>query len=321
MIERIGKYEILDYIADGGQGTVYKALDPVFKRTYAVKVINQPISRDPAYLLALQMKTGLTTNLYHPGIVGTYDCGREVDTAYIVTDYMPSSLARKLDMGRPMSCRYAVRMAQQVGRAMEYAHGKGVLHGNIKPENILFSRSGTPRVSDFGISKCLGFSKYRGRLHIRGGLFYSSPEQLQGQAVDHRSDIFSLGKVLYESLLGTIPLSQEGILLSPCGQLGLPGFNWEPKQQVPSEVQAVIDKATAPSPGDRYEDIGKMVMDLQKVLRSLPDDLVLRSPSMRRSSHVTRHRSPKGNQGSHGNPPGMEEDWQGRMDIPGDIDN
>ena len=204
---------------------------------------------------------------------------------------------------------------------MEYAHGKGVLHGNIKPENILFSRSGTPRVSDFGISKCLGFSKYRGRLHIRGGLFYSSPEQLQGQAVDHRSDIFSLGKVLYESLLGTIPLSQEGILLSPCGQLGLPGFNWEPKQQVPSEVQAVIDKATAPSPGDRYEDIGKMVMDLQKILRSLPDDLVLRSPSMRRSSHVTRHRSPKGNQGSHGNPPGMEEDWQGRMDIPGDIDN
>ena len=321
MIERIGKYEILDYIADGGQGTVYKALDPVFKRTYAVKVINQPISRDPAYLLALQMKTGLTTNLYHPGIVGTYDCGREVDTAYIVTDYMPSSLARKLDMGRPMSCKYAVRMAQQVGRAMEYAHGKGVLHGNIKPENILISRSGTPRVSDFGISKCLAFSKYRGRLHIRGGLFYSSPEQRKGQAVDHRSDIFSLGKVLYESLLGTIPLSQEGILLSPSGQLGLPGFSWEPNQRVPSEVQAIIDRATALSPGDRYEDIGEMVMDLQQALRSLPDDLVLRSPSTRLDPRAPRRRSPKGNQGPHGNPSGMEEDWQGRMDIPGDIDN
>ena len=138
MIERIGKYEILDYIADGGQGTVYKALDPVFKRTYAVKVINQPISRDPAYLLALQMKTGLTTNLYHPGIVGTYDCGREVDTAYIVTDYMPSSLARKLDMGRPMSCKYAVRMAQQVGRAMEYAHGK-----------VFYTETSSQRISSY----------------------------------------------------------------------------------------------------------------------------------------------------------------------------
>ena len=321
MIERIGKYEILDYIADGGQGTVYKALDPVFKRTYAVKVMNQTIAQDPAYLLALQMKTGLTTNLHHPGIVGTYDCGRELDTAYIVTDYMPSSLAKKLDMGRPIACRSALRMAHQVGKAVEYAHGKGVLHGNLKPENILLSRSGAPRVSDFGISKCLAFSRYRGRLHTRGGLFYSSPEQLKGHAVDHRSDIFSLGKLLYESLVGTIPLSQEGIFLSSSGQLGLPGFTWEPNQRVPSAVQLVIDRATAPTPEDRYDEMGKMVIDLQQALRSLPEELVLRNQTPgyprqpRKTQRTTTDRDNKRN-------PGQTEDLgQTRMDLPDATDN
>lgn len=279
MIKRIGKYKLVEYIADGGQGTVYRAFDPVFNRTCAVKVMNHPVREDMGYLSALHMKTRLSVNLHHPGIVTTYDCGRDTDSAYIVTDYLPGSLAKRMDCGKSLTNRQAVKTAHQIGRALEYAHQHGILHGNVKPENILYSGTGAIKVSDFGISKCIAFSRHRGRLQTRSSLFYSSPEQLEGVGVDHRSDIYSLGKLLKEMVIGTIPLSEEGIFAKYSGQIGLPGFFSDPSTLMPDPILLVVDKATSQMPEDRYRNMNDMILDLQKLLRELPEDLILKRQS------------------------------------------
>ena len=242
MLKRIGKYQIVEYIADGGQGTVYRAFDPVFNRTCAIKVMNQTVRGDPGYLGALHMKTRLSVNLHHPGIVTTYDCGQDTDSVYIVTDYLPHTLAKRMDTGKALTNRQAVKTAHQIGRALEYAHQKGILHGNVKPENILYSGTGAVKVSDFGISKCMAFSRHRGEIHTRTSLFYSSPEQVKGVGIDHRSDIYSLGKLLKEMVIGTIPLSEEGILGKYFGQIGLPGFFVDSSEFLLSEaIEALCD--------------------------------------------------------------------------------
>ena len=259
MLERIGKYKILECIADGGQGTVYRAFDPIFKRTCAVKIMNQLVTGDPGYLRALHMKTSLSTNLHHPGIVATHDCSQDRDSVYIVTDYLPGSLARRMDSGKSLTNRQAVKTAHQIGRALEYAHRHGILHGNVKPENILFSGNGSLKVSDFGIAKCMAFSRYRGSLYTRSSLFYCSPEQVSENNMDHRSDIYSLGKLLKEMVIGTIPLSEEGIFAGYSGQMGLPGFFADNKKLMPNSIQSVVDKSTSLIPEDRYDSMGNMI--------------------------------------------------------------
>ena len=279
MLRQIGKYRIVEYIADGGQGTVYRAFDPVFNRTCAIKVMNHPVKEDPGYLSALHMKTRLSVNLHHPGIVTTYDCGRDTDSVFIVTDYLPGSLAKRMDSGKSLTNRQAVKTAHQIGRALDYAHQHGILHGNVKPENILYSGTGAVKVSDFGISKCMAFSKHRGHLPTRSSLFYSAPEQIKGVGVDQRSDIYSLGKLLKEMVMGTIPLSEEGIFANYTGQIGLPGFFADNEALMPRTILSVIGRATSQMPDDRYNSMSDMILDLQRVLRDLPEDLILKRQS------------------------------------------
>ena len=301
MLERIGKYKILRFIADGGQGTVYQAFDPIFKRTCAVKIMNQRVTEDPGYLRALHMKTSLSTNLHHPGIVATHDCSQDRDSVYIATDYLPGSLARRMDSGKSLTNRQAVKTAHQIGRALAYAHKHGILHGNVKPENILFSGNGSLKVSDFGIAKCMAFSRYRGSLYTRSSMFYCSPEQVSGNNMDHRSDIYSLGKLLKEMVIGTIPLSEEGIFEGYSGQMGLPGFFEDNKNQIPNSIQSVVDKSTSLIPDDRYNNMENMISDLQKALRDLPEDLILRHQSELKA-RTTNTRSSKKHRGNSPNP-------------------
>ena len=142
MLERIGRYEILERIAAGGQGTVYRARDTVLDRIVAVKVINQPVTDDPAYLEALQREARLAAGLHHLNITTVYDFQVEDGTAFIVMEYVPDALDKHISQGRRLPWRRAVEIAAQVARALQHAHDSGVVHRDIKPSNILLRESG-----------------------------------------------------------------------------------------------------------------------------------------------------------------------------------
>jgi len=177
MLQRIGRYEILERIASGGQGTVYRARDTVLDRVVAVKVINQSISDDPAYLEALQTEARLAAGLDHPFITTVYDFQVEDGTPYIVMEYIPDALDRHLQDGRRLPWQRAAEIAIQIARALQHAHDNGVVHRDIKPQNILFRGDGSVAVSDYGIARALASSTRSRTSSVMGTPAYMSPEQ------------------------------------------------------------------------------------------------------------------------------------------------
>ena len=177
MLQRIGRYEILERIAAGGQGTVYRARDTVLDRVVAVKVINQPVTDDLAYLEALQREGRLAAGLDHPDITRVHDFQLEGDTAYIVMEYVPDALDRHLQGESRLPWQHATEIAVQVARALQHAHDNGVVHRDIKPQNILLTEDGTVKVSDFGIARALASSTRSRTSSVMGTPQYMAPEQ------------------------------------------------------------------------------------------------------------------------------------------------
>ena len=205
MLQRIGRYENLEWIATGGQGTVYRAQDTTLDRIVAVKVINQPVSADPEYLYALQREARLAAGLDHANITTVYDFQVEDGIAFIVMEYVPDALDRHIRGGRRLPWRRAIEIAQQTARAMQHAHDRGVVHRDIKPQNILLREDGTVAVSDFGIARALASSTSTVSGRVMGMPAYMAPEQWASASLDGRSNQYALGVVLYEMLVGTSP--------------------------------------------------------------------------------------------------------------------
>ena len=211
MLQRIGRYEILERIAAGGQGTVYRARDTVLDRVVAVKIINQPVTDDPEYLEALQREARLAARLDHPNVTTVYDFQVEDGTAYIVMEYVPEALDRHIRQGQPLPYQRAVEIAIQVARGLQHAHDNGVVHRDIKPQNILLTEDGTAKVTDFGIARALAASTRSRTASIMGTLSYMAPEQWASGGLDGRSDQYALGIVLYETLAGLPPFQGESM--------------------------------------------------------------------------------------------------------------
>ena len=192
MLQRIGKYEILEQIGRGGQGTVYRARDTGLDRIVAIKVIDQSVADDPGYLDALRREAQLAASLDHPNIVTVHAFEVENDTAYIVMEFVPDALDRQIRSGslRP---RRAVAIAEQVCRGLAHAHELGVVHRDIKPANILLTDNGDAKISDFGIARAIASSTRAPRTSAAGTYAYLPPEQWEeNPAVDRRSDIYAL---------------------------------------------------------------------------------------------------------------------------------
>jgi len=270
MLQRIGRYEILERIAAGGQGTVYRARDIVLDRVVAVKVINQPVTDDPAYLEALQSEARLAAGLDHPNITTVYDFQVEGDTAYIVMEYVPDALDRHLQGGSPLPWQRATEIAAQVARALQHAHDNGVIHRDIKPQNILLTEDGTVKVSDFGIARARASSTRSRTSSVMGTPQYMAPEQWSGCVVDGKLDQYALGIVFYEMLAGTPPFqgdSMEAIYVQhrdspmpalPAG-LGVPGA-----------VERVIRRATEKTTDARFRSADDMAGALEGALGRTP---------------------------------------------------
>jgi len=261
-----GRYRILEEIGRGGLTTVYKALDTRFNRVVALKVLHSHFARDVEFERRFQHEANVLARLRHPNIVQMYEYGRADGLAYLVVEYVEGSLADVLAEGKPLDVDYAIEIVRQVGEALSYAHRQGIIHRDIKPSNILVSKDGRVLLSDLGLAIAASKPTITEIGTILGTVDYMSPEQAMGKPVDARSDIYSLGSVLYELLTGRLPFSGESpwqLLHQIIYEPPLPPRRLNPV--VPPAVEHVVLRALAKDPDQRYQTVDELVAALVEV--------------------------------------------------------
>lgn len=204
---KIGRYEIRGELGRGGMATVYRAWDPSFEREVAIKVLPRELLHDPQFHDRFRREIKTIAALEHPAIVPVYDVGEEDGVPYFVMRYMSGgSLTQWISKGK-FTLEDAARIIERVSSALAYAHKNGLVHRDLKPDNILFDNNGDPFISDFGVAKLLDSSTNMTGSGIIGTPAYMSPEQAQGEKVDNRSDIYGLGVIIFQMLSGQQPYS------------------------------------------------------------------------------------------------------------------
>jgi len=262
-----GRYEILEEIGGGAMGAVYKALDTRLERTVAIKTIRLDPNRTDVqdFRIRFDREAKLAGRLNHPNIVTVYDSGESDDIAFISMEFVPgTSLESLIKEDSRVSLEEAVHITVQVADALAYAHGQGVVHRDIKPGNIMRLESGQIKLTDFGISQ-LSNSDLTQSGVVLGTPKYMSPEQIVGSRVDGRSDIFSLGVVLYEMLTGRVPF-QAPTLVSMMHtvlhtQPDIPS-HWAPS--VPPPIVSSLARCLSKLPEDRYASAADLAADLRR---------------------------------------------------------
>jgi serine/threonine-protein kinase len=256
--EKIGKYKILGTLGRGGMGIVYKGLDPDIEREVAVKTIRFDAfteGEEKEEMLARVVREAKAAGrLNHPNIITIYDVIRESDLTFIIMQYVDGqSLQALIDSGKRFSPQEVIDLLRPVAEALDFAHRNGIIHRDIKPANILLDKSGRPFLADFGVAR-IETSTMTGPGKTVGTLSYMSPEQVLGNPVDHRADLFALGVILYELLTGKKPFAGDNL-----STIVYKIVNEEPPQvteinhSLPRGYEAVIKKALAKSPDERYQ--------------------------------------------------------------------
>src|SRR5512140_1810776 len=202
---KIGRYEVRGELGRGGMATVYRAYDPSFEREVAIKMLPRELLHDPQFKERFKREIKTIAALEHPAIVPVYDVGEEDGVPYFVMRYMSGgSLTQLINRGK-FSLEDAARIVERVSSALAYAHKNGLVHRDLKPDNILFDNNGDPFISDFGVAKLTDSSTNMTGSGIIGTPAYMSPEQAQGEKVDNRSDIYGLGGIIFQMLSGEQP--------------------------------------------------------------------------------------------------------------------
>ena len=212
--QKLGRFEVIAEIGRGAMGIVYKAKDPMLERTVAIKTINMGMDRDGAemYEKRFYQEARAAGGLNHPNIVTVYDIGKTETECYMAMEYIEGAELRTLLLpGKPLPVAQALSIAAQVAEGLAYAHERGVVHRDIKPANIMVPESGAVKITDFGIARMRSSNVQTQTGMMMGSPKYMSPEQVIGKRADHRTDIFSLGVILYEMLTGATPFAGESV--------------------------------------------------------------------------------------------------------------
>jgi serine/threonine protein kinase len=264
--QKIGRYEIKAELGRGGMATVYKAYDPTFEREVALKVLPQELLHDAQFRGRFEREAKIIARLEHAAIVPVYDVGQEKDQPYFVMRYMAGGSLSERMGDAPMSLPETAHIIQRIAAALDYAHSKGIIHRDLKPGNILFDETGSPFISDYGIAKlALSQTNLTGS-SIIGTPTYMSPEQAQGEEIDGRSDIYSLGVIIYEMLSGKPPYHATtplGVVFKHVSE-PIPHI-LDINPNLPASTEAVIEKAMAKDPNNRF----RVAMDLAVALDDL----------------------------------------------------
>lgn len=264
-----GRYELIEKIGDGGMAIVYKAKDRLLKRFIAVKILKPEFVQDIKFVENFRKESHAAASLSHPNIVSIYDVGQEGNINYIVMELVSGKTLNELIKEEaPMDYRKAADIAKQVAAGLSAAHKKGIVHRDVKPHNILMTEDGIAKITDFGIAKAVTNTTIvdSGKDNVMGSVHYFSPEQAKGANVDEKSDIYSLGIVLYEMLTGKVPFDGDNPVTIALMQINEPVtppsvFN----HNVPPGLERIVMKAVEKQPKNRFDSADEMIDALDKM--------------------------------------------------------
>ncbi len=290
MIKMIDRYQIQAEIGSGSFGTVYRANDSKLKREVAVKVLHHRGLNDPNFRMRFEREAQILANLEHSAIVPVFDYGEVNGQPYFVMRIMEGgSLKQQLKNG-PMPLHEIARILSRISSALDVSHAKGIIHRDIKPDNILFDTQGDAYLADFGIAKWSDTSHSLTKGMIIGTPAYMSPEQaLAKEQIDEKSDVYSLGTVLFQMLTGETPYESDSTLGMAMAHVNEPVPSiLDVKQDLPYGCEAIITKAMSKDPADRYDNVTELAKEFQQALQApspppLPTAL-LSSPSLSASA-------------------------------------
>lgn len=264
------RYKILKLIGTGGMANVYLARDMILDRDVAVKMLKADFSSDPDFLRRFQREAYSVTSLSHPNIVSSYDVGEEDSLQYIVMEYVEGeTLKEYIQHHTPIKPRDVIRIMEQLASAIAHAHHFQIVHRDIKPQNILINKDGNVKVTDFGIATASTAATITQTNSVLGSVHYLSPEQARGGVANKKSDIYSLGIVMFELLTGKLPFSGESAVAIALKHLQSevpPPTRFNP--EIPQSVENIVLKATAKDIFYRYDSADEMKLDLQTALDS-----------------------------------------------------
>lgn len=264
-----GRYEIISRIGGGGMALVYKAHDVLLNRKVAVKVLRQQFVNDEEFISRFRREAQNAAALSHPNVVSIYDVGQQEDIHYIVMEYVEGHNLNEIIVERaPLQIEEAIHIAQQICDALDHAHANHIIHRDIKPHNILIGNNGRVKVTDFGIARAATSSKITQTGSVVGSVHYFSPEHAKGVNTGEKSDLYSLGIVLYQMLTGKLPFLGESPISIALKHLQ-EHFE-EPRAvnpHIPQSVENVILKSMRKNPNERYESARAMLTDLETCLQ------------------------------------------------------
>lgn len=268
------RYEILEKIGAGGMSDVYKAKDQVLGRFVAVKVLKPEFAEDVNFVTKFHTEAQSAAGLQHPNIVNIYDVGSEEHMHYIVMEYVEGiTLKTYIEKKGQLNYKEAISIAIQVARGIEAAHNNNIVHRDIKPQNIMISNEGKVKVTDFGIARAATSNTIHS--DVMGSVHYTSPEQARNGFVDGKSDIYSLGIVMYEMVTGRVPFDGDttvAIAIQHLQEEMVAPSVYAP--DLPVSLEKIILKCTQKSQDRRYATMGELLVDLKKALMTPDDDFV-----------------------------------------------
>jgi tRNA A-37 threonylcarbamoyl transferase component Bud32 len=263
-----GRYKLEAKLGSGGMSTVYLARDTTLDRQVAVKVMHREMSEQADQLQRFRQEARAVAKLSHPNVVAVIDAGEDGGHPYIIFEYVEGeTLKQRINRVGALEAQEALAYAIEIARGLTVAHARHMVHRDIKPQNVLIDSEGRAKLTDFGISRQLEQDGMTATGRVLGTTDYVAPEQAMGHPVDQRSDIYSLGVVLYEMLTGQVPFgadSQVGVAMKHVNE-ELPDVQQQ-RPELSAAAAMVVERATAKDPADRYQSAGEMIDDLSTAL-------------------------------------------------------
>ncbi len=263
-----GRYELLEKIGDGGMAVVYKGKDRLLNRFIAIKILRPEFTKDATFVENFKRESQAAAGLTHPNIVGVYDVGREGNINYIVMELIEGrTLNDIIEDEAPMDYKKVIDISKQVASALKVAHKNKIIHRDVKPHNIMITNDGIVKLADFGIARAVNDATLSTGSKIVGSVHYFSPEQARGNYVDERSDIYSLGIVMYEMLTGRVPFDGENpvtVALKHINEEITPPSD-ELVAGIPPALERCVMKATSKYQTNRYSSAEELIEELDNI--------------------------------------------------------